>query len=342
MTVGCAVGASLAVMTVGCAVGAASVPVLGGNSAMTCGGGTGRSGASVRKVSADGVLSSGCREQTLHMATDPADTLRTRRRLVSDWGELCRWDPALPPDSHPPLADAVVEGLLEALERPQPLAWGDDATFAAAIDRFHRACPDLEVAIAQLVCLRAAVHRSRRHADRDAELHARADMLIDRGILQSVKLGVHDLKDQALLDELTGLANRRALDLDLPAELSRAGRYGRTVAVVAIDLDGLKQINDAYGHSAGDEAITSLAGSIQRSLREQDRAYRIGGDEFVVVLPETDAAAADQVMRRVVDASAPSFTWGAVATDGSAPPRVVLDEADRILIGNKHRSEAGR
>lgn len=276
------------------------------------------------------------------MESDPLETLQTRRQLVSHWTELCRWDPALPPDSEPPMAAAVIEGLLESLARPQPLAWGDDATFAGAIERFYGASADLDTAVAQLVCLRAAVRRAHSAADDDPEVQARADMLIDRGILQTVKLGVHELKDQALLDELTGLANRRALDLDLPAELSRAARHHRIVAVVVADLDGLKHLNDTRGHSAGDEAIRSLARAIKDNLREQDRAYRVGGDEFVVVLPETDASDAAGVMERVRRGSAPAFTWGAVATDGTLDPRVVLDDADRMLIRRKHEANVGR
>lgn len=93
------------------------------------------------------------------------------------------------------------------------------------------------------------------------------------------------LKEQAIRDPLTGLHNRRYLDETLPRELARAKREGYPLAVVMIDLDRFKQINDNYGHPAGDEVIKALGLILKNATRTGDVACRYGGEEFVVALP---------------------------------------------------------
>lgn len=95
------------------------------------------------------------------------------------------------------------------------------------------------------------------------------------------------LQRQAFLDTLTGLYNRRFMEAELGLLQSRAGRYGHDYSVLVLDLDGLKHVNDAHGHDAGDAAIRSFAEILRASLRGSDVAIRTGGDEFVAVLPET-------------------------------------------------------
>jgi Amt family ammonium transporter len=85
-------------------------------------------------------------------------------------------------------------------------------------------------------------------------------------------------------DELTGLPNRRALDEQLDEALESCDRSGLALVVAGIDLDGFKKVNDSYGHSAGDELLREVASRIESELRPQDRAFRTGGDEFVVLL----------------------------------------------------------
>lgn len=263
--------------------------------------------------------------------------VHTGTRLVEAWRDLCRWDPALPPESEPPLAADLVRAFEEALRRPQPLAWGEDTAMASVVEGFAGASPDPETAVAQLVCLRTAFHQVVLLMDADAEreLRRRADMVIDRAIVRCVRLGVARLRDLALVDELTGLGNRRALDRDLPVELSRAARHARLVAVVGIDLDGLKALNDGEGHDAGDRALQGLADAARAVLREQDRAYRIGGDEFVLVLPETDLDGAAAAADRMRAEGAPAFTAGYRVTDGSDRPALVLADADADLVARK-------
>ena len=108
-------------------------------------------------------------------------------------------------------------------------------------------------------------------------------------------------RELAVTDPLTGLANHRQLVQALEAEIRRSRRTAQPLAVVLLDLDGLKQINDRHGHLAGSLAIRRVAEALLGSCRGTDTAARFGGDEFALVLPETGEAAAWHVARGVVD-----------------------------------------
>ncbi len=105
--------------------------------------------------------------------------------------------------------------------------------------------------------------------------------------------------DLAYRDALTGLYNRRAFLDDLEREAQRAGRHGRPLVLILLDMDGLKQINDTFGHAAGDLAIRALARVMARSVRREDIAARLGGDEFAILCPDTDIAAARRIGTRI-------------------------------------------
>ena len=94
-------------------------------------------------------------------------------------------------------------------------------------------------------------------------------------------------EELSVTDALTGLANRRQLDRDLPTEMDRATRYHRPLTVLFLDLDHFKQLNDRYGHSYGDLVLQQVGEVLRTELRTVDRAYRMGGEEFVVVAPES-------------------------------------------------------
>lgn len=134
--------------------------------------------------------------------------------------------------------------------------------------------------------------------------------LFDQMSMEAVDAASANLRAAARHDALTGCANRRALDEDLPRALASAERSKLDLAVAVVDVDGLKQINDEEGHAAGDDVLRSLVDSLRLALREADTLYRSGGDEFVVVAPFTDAAGARALMRRTEHMGAPHFSWG--------------------------------
>jgi diguanylate cyclase (GGDEF)-like protein len=102
------------------------------------------------------------------------------------------------------------------------------------------------------------------------------------------------------VDVLTGLFNRRYFESTFDREIARAHRRQTPLALLVIDVDGLKQINDTLGHSAGDNALCAVADALQHSLRAEDLAARWGGDEFVVLAPDTGELAARALAERIV------------------------------------------
>lgn len=104
----------------------------------------------------------------------------------------------------------------------------------------------------------------------------------------------------ARTDSLTGLASRRAVEERIEAEIDRARRTGRPLAVLLADVDHLKQVNDRHGHAAGDAVLRAVASRIERAVRRTDVAGRWGGDEFIVVCPDTGAEAAQRVADKLV------------------------------------------
>jgi diguanylate cyclase (GGDEF)-like protein len=107
------------------------------------------------------------------------------------------------------------------------------------------------------------------------------------------------LQINAATDALTGLHNRRLFDEYFDKELNRAKRYGQQLAVVLLDLHKLKDVNDRHGHLQGDQVLQIAAATLRRTLRNSDFAFRIGGDEFAVLLPQTDIEQAVTLCRRV-------------------------------------------
>src|SRR6202790_888100 len=107
------------------------------------------------------------------------------------------------------------------------------------------------------------------------------------------------LEVSAATDPLTGLYNRRLFSEYFEKELNRARRYGHPLGIVILDLHRFKEVNDKYGHPRGDEVLRAAAATLQKALRTSDSAFRIGGDEFALLLPQTDAAQALALGRRI-------------------------------------------
>jgi diguanylate cyclase (GGDEF)-like protein len=117
--------------------------------------------------------------------------------------------------------------------------------------------------------------------------------------IEKVQDMTNEVYKLAALDPLTGLYNRRSGEQRLNEEISRAVRYRRPLTLLLIDLDGLKQMNDKLGHAAGDLVLKQFAERLQRAIRGSDLAVRLGGDEFLVVLPECRSEEIGRVIGRV-------------------------------------------
>lgn len=108
------------------------------------------------------------------------------------------------------------------------------------------------------------------------------------------------LKKLATVDPLTGVANRRTFERTLEKEVERCRRYGSPLSMLMIDVDGFKNINDKYGHAAGDEVLKALADILTQNLRKADTVCRYGGDEFVILMPNTSEQMAERARTRIL------------------------------------------
>jgi len=108
-----------------------------------------------------------------------------------------------------------------------------------------------------------------------------------------------DLRELASTDSLTGLFNRRYMDISLDGEVSRRNRYGSALSVLMLDIDHFKQINDSYGHQGGDDVLKTLARILESCVRGTDIPGRFGGEEFIIILPETSVKNALKLAERL-------------------------------------------
>ena len=261
--------------------------------------------------------------------------------VAADWRELCRWDPELAPDIVAPSVGPIIAAVASALNRPQPLGWGADEEVADAVASFtDRAGP---AAIEELVCLREALSRRLRGRvppAESAETWARLQMTVDRAISCAARRAFSQLQRAACFDALTGVMNRRSFETDVARELGRVTRHGGSFSLVMLDLDGLKGINDTLGHTVGDARLQALGAALRTSTRREDTAYRVGGDEFAVLLPGASREQAQRVIRRVAEAAEPSrFSWGAAScpSDGTTADALVAT-ADARLYRRRARA----
>lgn len=132
------------------------------------------------------------------------------------------------------------------------------------------------------------------------ETRTLAEWLASQAAVALDNARLHEIvQRQAITDDLTGLVNRRRFIEALDAEIERARRFGSPLTVVLADLDNFKRVNDDHGHHAGDDVLRSFAGLIRSHVRDVDVCGRIGGEEFAIVLPETDQTGAASVAERV-------------------------------------------
>jgi diguanylate cyclase (GGDEF)-like protein len=201
-----------------------------------------------------------------------------------------------------------------------------DAPSSCCVSAFDRGADDVVGKAVDFEELLARIRCHLRHAERARELRRRCTY-----------------------DALTGALSRAAVEEELARELKRNRRTGLPVSVLMADLDGFKAINDRYGHAAGDDALRMTARTLTHLLRTTDRIGRVGGDEFLAVLPDTDAADAYQLMARIERAwcahpprargvEAPVLvSMGTATASADESAQAVLRRADRAMYEAKQQ-----
>src|SRR5437763_14353042 len=195
----------------------------------------------------------------------------------------------------------------------------------------------------------AVFSRSRSHTWSADEVRDLEELSLRAGpAIENAKL-FREARQLADLDALTGLHNRRYFHETLSREVARAHRYDRQLALVVLDLDDFKAINDRIGHLTGDAVIAESADRVRDVVRSADIACRLGGDEFAVILPESTLADADQLYRRqqaavsarpIGQAGPLSFSAGVAELKAEDDPTTFFERADEALYRAKELGKA--
>jgi diguanylate cyclase (GGDEF)-like protein len=229
---------------------------------------------------------------TLELRLAELETERSRVR-----GATARFGEALAATHDPgQLVQVVVESAVEATGAAGGVVLGPQGELARAGDPdagFERLAFPLRVGSSDfgLLVLTSDSFEAD-HVETVAALATQVVVALENARLHRM------VERQAMVDSLTGLANRRSLEESLRTELARATRFSDSVCVVLADLDDFKQVNDRYGHAAGDEVLKAFASALRKTARESDVAGRWGGEEFALVLPGTDAAGGARLAER--------------------------------------------
>ena len=179
------------------------------------------------------------------------------------------------------------------------------------------------------------------------ESDAYAEIARLREHIERLEQRVEHLDALAHLDPLVGLPNRRGFMRELEALIARVSRYGEKAAMLFVDFDGLKRINDSHGHKAGDEALIRVAAMLGNGVRKSDTVARLGGDEFGILLAHTDEQQACETAQRLmseIDSSEMSYEGGClplgvavgmtvIAADDTTD--AVIARADRAMYKEK-------
>jgi len=210
--------------------------------------------------------------------------------------------PGAPVPPRLPIEDSYFELLADTLESLDLSARGQ------FLQRYFRVIAHLDLRESQSVQIWDEMLARRREltqlAGRQISLKtALTDVLSSSGLLRVPILIEYDelkrLELDAVTDPLTGLHNRRLFAETFDKELNRARRYTQPLALVTVDLHRFKEVNDQHGHPRGDDVLRAAAATLKKALRTSDSAFRIGGDEFALLLPQTDSAQALALSRRV-------------------------------------------
>jgi diguanylate cyclase (GGDEF)-like protein len=247
--------------------------------------------------------------------------------------------PGAPAPPRLPIEDSYLELLADTLEGLDIPARGQ------FLQRYFRTITHLDLREAQCVQLWDEMLMRRRelseHLGRPISLKtALMDVLTSAGLFRvPILIEYEELKKlqlNAVTDPLTGLYNRRLFSEAFEKELNRAKRYGQPLGLVVLDLHRFKEVNDKYGHPRGDEVLRAVASTLRKALRTSDSAFRIGGDEFALLLPQTDAAQTLGLSRRVGTVFAESIAHLQLAISVSMDHGVATypqdgDQADQLI-----------
>jgi diguanylate cyclase (GGDEF)-like protein len=174
------------------------------------------------------------------------------------------------------------------------------------------------------------------HHDQPTLVPFAASVLIQTVVATEVFARIKARMDRlARTDPLTGTLNRRGITEVLEHELGRATRRGRPLSVVAIDLDGLREVNNTHGHRAGDEVLTTVTRHWIEGVRRHDSVGRTGGDEFLVVLPETGLEQARAIVDRLATGSPGAWSSGIAMAKPGDSAESLLERADGRLYDEK-------
>jgi diguanylate cyclase (GGDEF)-like protein len=188
-----------------------------------------------------------------------------------------------------------------------------------------------------------------------AQAEARESTLISLGEMTAMAISGLNLRQklesQSIRDSMTGLFNRSFMEIALEREMNRAGRQGKQIAVMMLDIDHFKQFNDTFGHEAGDVVLREVAETTRLGVRGEDIVCRYGGEEFVIILPEITTRAAmerAELLRRMVSDLALRYRGQplrqvtisigvAIYPDSSEIPDDLLRNADHAMYAAKHK-----
>ncbi len=186
----------------------------------------------------------------------------------------------------------------------------------------------------------------------DAQRHLSEQMDAIFQEVEALRRELEQVKEESMTDALTGVCNRRAFDVTLEHAILEAREQQRPLTLLLVDIDHFKQFNDTYGHLVGDKVLRFVASTLKRSVKGKDTAARFGGEEFAVILPETDLKGAETVAEQVRTAissgrlkdSSSGESYGTITTSigvaqfkASDLPSDLLLRADRALYLAKSR-----
>jgi diguanylate cyclase (GGDEF)-like protein len=284
------------------------------------------------------------RREARRRAEPPPNTVRDAVALVGETLAATHNPEALLP--------VILQAAVEATDAVGGTITAADATLAARGSTPADSVEIMEIPL-EVSQGRSAVMRLHSGATRfDPAAKDAAAWIAAQALIALENARLHgQVQRQAVTDELTGLANRRRFLAQLDAEVTRSRRNGSPLGIILADLDDFKRVNDTYGHEIGDEALRDFAAILQGTVRDVDLPVRLGGEEFAVLVPDTDlegAALLAERIRQELEASRPSHSgarfrltasFGVSCFPSAAGPEDLLSDADRRLYEAKRRGK---